>query len=202
MHCCKIMLRECSCGALGSVLTLDECSWSVFASIQQLCEGVFFGLSCMQRIRLGFERRWFLVREIRFLGFSCICWARIWFARFVGSSESAPSGIQYLSICVHPLDSFCVLILREFFLSIVDSHASCIRLALFLFRVFVVGRRFRTKQSRKTPWCCLCFSVIVLSSSVLVKNCSELNGCTKRLTFEKPLCRMRLWRVRWMHGNR
>ena len=43
------------------------------------------------------------------------------FVRFVGSPGSAPSGIQYLSIFVHPLDSFRVLILREFLLSTVDS---------------------------------------------------------------------------------
>ena len=72
----------------------------------------------------------------------------------------------------------------------------------FPFPVFSVGCCFWTKQSRKSLWFGFCFSVIVLSSAVLDENYSELNGCTKTITFEHPLCRMRLWRVRWMHLNR
>ena len=43
------------------------------------------------------------------------------FAWLVGSSERAPLGICFLSVFVHPVDSFRVLILREFFLSVFDS---------------------------------------------------------------------------------
>ena len=58
----------------------------------------------------------------------------------------------------------------------------------FPFLVFVVGRRFWSKQLRKNLLGCFRFSAIVLSSSAFAKNCSELNGCTKTVTFEKPLC--------------
>ena len=56
------------------------------------------------------------------------CWAFrasvelfFFFARLVGSSESAPLGICFLSVFVHPVDSCRVLVLGEFFLSVFDS---------------------------------------------------------------------------------
>ena len=34
------------------------------------------------------------------------------------------------------------------------------------------------------------------------KNCSELDGCTKNLTFENTYGLLRVGRVRWMHENK
>ena len=47
---------------------------------------------------------------------------------------------------------------------------------------------FLVKTIAENQWCCFRFSAIVLSSSALAKNRSELNGCRKTITFEKPLC--------------
>ena len=47
---------------------------------------------------------------------------------------------------------------------------------------------FLVKTIGENLLCCFRFSPLVLSSSALAKNCSELNGCTKTLTFEEPLC--------------
>ena len=77
-----------------------------------------------------------------------------------------------------------------------------LRLTLFPFLVFVVGRRFLVKTIAEHQWCCFRFSAIVLSSSALAKKRSELNGCRKTLTLERLLVCMRLRKARWMHETR
>ena len=81
-----------------------------------------------------------------------------------------------------------MLLLNLWTLGIVswDHELVGVRLTLFPFLVFVVGRRFWSKQLRKICGVFFLFAV-VLASSALAKNRSELNGCRKTQTFEKAL---------------
>ena len=81
------------------------------------------------------------------------------------------------------LDPLCVLFTEIGFLGF-----SCIRLRRFPFLDIVSGRLFWSKQSRAVCCVAFVFSAIVLFSPALAKSCSDLDGCTKTLTFEKALC--------------
>ena len=97
--------------------------------------------------------------EFIFHVFLCIQWI-FFVSRFLVSSFSL---FSILRLFVHPFDSF--------------SFSGLCRRTSFL-----------VKTIAETLWCGFCFSAIVLSSSSLAKKRSELNGCRKTLTFEKPFC--------------
>ena len=72
---------------------------------------------------------------------------------------------------VHPLDSFCVLILRAFFLSTVDYYALLHPFGSFSFSVLCRRSFFSVQTITENPWCCFCF---FRDCFVLVGACEKL----------------------------